>query len=115
MKLKMSPADLKLMSEITDPDLLADRVPYIKSAFEGIEDMSKMMQDISRRGKMTGIAGLGEFDLPIQKVAHIPVHVAEALLAVDPMILTDKNKFYAWLKGPGKAYSYHRKVVKGAM
>lgn len=116
MKLALSPADKKLMEELTDPDMLSARVPYIKSALEGVEEMSKMMQDISGRGRFTGIAGMGVLPgLNIQKVAHIPVHVAEALLIVEPDILTNKPKFYAWLRGPGKAYAYNRKTVPRAM
>jgi len=113
VKLGLSPADKKLLEEVIDPAVLSERVPYIKTALEGIEEYSKMLADISTRGKHTGIAGLSE-DLTLQKVAHIPTHIATALLEVDPDILTNKTKFYAWLRGPGKAFAYTRKVVKGA-
>lgn len=114
MKLGLSPADKKILEEVIDPEVLADKVPYIKSALEGIEEYSNMLQDISTRGRHTGIAGLSP-GLNLQKVAHIPSHVATALLAVDPDILTNKKKFYAWLNGPGKAFAYKRKVVPKAM
>ena len=114
MKLALSPADKKLLAEVLDTDKLAARVPYIKETLEGIEEYSNMLGDISVRGKHTGIAGMNA-DLNLQKVAHIPSHVATALLMVDPDILNNKPKFYAWLRGPGKAYAYNRKVVKGAM
>ena len=114
MNLSLSPADKKLLEEVIDPNVLAEKVPYIKETLEGIEEYSNMLADISHRGKMSGIAGMNR-DMNIQKVAHIPSHVATALLEVDPDILTNKRKFYAWLNGPGKAFKYSRKVVPGAM
>lgn len=113
MNLGLSPADKKLLEEVLDPEVLAAKVPYIKDALEGIAEMSQMMAETTFRGKHTGIVGLTKMG-NMQRVAHIPSHIATALLAVDPMILTDKKKFYAWLNGPGKAFAYKRKVVKGA-
>lgn len=115
MKLGLSPADKKLLDEVFEPVFTQDRSPELAGYLEAIEGLSNMYQDISSRGKYTGAAGFSA-DMGIQKVAHIPLKVANIILTVDPDILTNKNKFYAWLKTPlGRACDLRRRTVPRAM
>jgi len=114
MKLGLAPADKKLLEEVFDPALTNDRSPELGGYLEAIERLSQMNNEITTRGKFTGVGGFSE-DFGIQKVAHIPLKVANIILRVDPDILTDKRKFYEWLKTPmGRACDYRRKAVAKA-
>jgi len=114
MKLALAPADKKLLEEVFEPVFTDDRSPELGGYIEAIENLSRMNNEITRRGKFTGVGGFSE-DFGIQKVAHIPLKVANIILRVDPEILTDKRKFYEWLKTPmGRACDYRRKAVAKA-
>lgn len=113
MKLDLSPADKKLLEEVFDPQITSGRSPELGNYLSSIEELSRMNNEITTRGKFTGVGG---FDpgYNLQKVAHIPLKVANIILTVDPDILTNKKKFYAWLKTPmGRACDYRRKAVAG--
>lgn len=116
MKLALSPADKKILDDVLDPDSLAKTMPYVTDVFNGVQQMSEMFQDITTRGKHTGVAGFSPCGT-IQKVAHIPSHIASAVLSVDPDILSNEPKFYEWLKKTkaGRACDYNRKSVPRAM
>ena len=114
MKLALSPADKKLMDEVFEPQFTQDRSPELGDYLGAIEDLSRMNNEITTRGKHTGVGGFSP-DFNLQKVAHIPLKVANIILTIDPEILTDKKKFYAWLKTPmGRACDYRRKAVAKA-
>lgn len=114
MKIGLAPADKKLLEEVFDPALTNERSPELGGYLEAIERLSQMNNEITHRGRHTGVGGFSE-DFGIQKVAHIPLKVANIILSVDPDILTDKRKFYEWLKTPmGRACDYRRKAVTKA-
>ena len=114
MNLGLSPADKKLMDEVFEPVWTQDRSPELSGYLEAIEDLSKMNNEITTRGKHSGVGGFSR-DGSIQKVAHIPLKVANIILTIDPEILTNKKKFYEWLKTPmGRACDYRRKAVSKA-
>lgn len=114
MKLNLAPADKKLMDEVFDPQFTNKRSNELANYLDAIEDLSKMNNEITTRGRFTGVGG---FDptMNVQKVAHIPLKVANIILSIDPEILTNKKKFYAWLETPmGRACDYRRKAVAKA-
>jgi len=115
MKFALSPADKKLLDEVFEPQLVRGKSKELGNYLEAIEDLSKMNQEITTRGKHTGAVGFSA-DFNLQKVAHIPLKIAHIILRIDPDILTDKKKFYAFLKTPmGRACDYRRKSVPRAM
>ncbi len=114
MKLALAPADKKLMDEVFDSQLASNRSPELGGYLKAIDELSTLNNEITTRGRFTGVGGFDP-DLSLQKVAHIPLKVAHIILKIDPDILTDKKKFYAWLKTPmGRACDYRRKGVAKA-
>lgn len=114
MNLGLSPADKKLMDEVFDPQFTQGRSEELGNYLDSIENLSKMNNEITTRGRFTGVGG---FDptMGVQKVAHIPLKVANIILTIDPEILTNKKKFYEWLKTPmGRACDFRRKAVAKA-
>ena len=73
-----------------------------------------MLQEITHRGRFTGAAGF-DAGFHFQHVASIPQSVLAAIALIDPEILTNRAKFYAYLAGPGKPWDVRRRTVKGAM
>ena len=115
MKLSLSPADKKLLDEVFEPQLVKEKSSELSGYLNSIEELSRINQEITTRGKHTGAAGFTP-DFNLQKVAHIPLKIAHIILRVDPDILTNKKKFYAFLKTPmGRACDYRRKTVPRAM
>lgn len=114
MNLELSPADKKLMDEVFAPQFESTRSPELGGYLDAIESLSEMNNEITTRGKFTGVGG---FDpgMNVQKVAFIPLKVANIILQIDPDIMTNKKKFYAWLKTPmGRACDLRRKAVAKA-
>lgn len=114
MKLALAPADKKLLDEVFEPQIANSRSKELSGYLDAIEKLSEMNNEITTRGRFTGVGG---FDpgMNVQKVAFIPLKVANIILRVDPDIMTNKEKFYAWLKTPmGRACDLRRKAVAKA-
>lgn len=115
MKLALSPADKKLLNEVFDPTVVSERAPdWFTDRLAAIGDMAKIQDEISYRGKhLRDACGFTE-DRTMQKVAHFPdAMTVAAIVAVDPEIMTDKNKLLAFLDSPaGHQFDLRRRHRK---
>lgn len=101
-------SDDDVLDYITDPAVLTRRVPRYIERFDAIREeqhMSEAFAQMTSWGRRMG--GTGE----MKRVATIPHAVLEAMLRVQPDLLLDKRKFYAWLDRHEAYQAYRRSNV----
>jgi len=76
---------------------------------EGVKDLRDAMPEVGHRGAFTRQTGFTA-GREAQRIASLPPEVFYNLERVDPEIVRDKVKFYAWLNQYGQEYDTRRKV-----
>lgn len=85
-----------LIDEITDAEVVAERVPRLNRHFDAIQDVRKAIEEatITKMGSMAfGITNKGT----MMRVANIPQSVWSAVHNVDSETFINRKKFYRWL------------------
>jgi len=90
-------ADENLLDKVLDQDVLEERVPRLKTFFEGIQEMRSLQAEVSTLGEFTKRTGFTP-GKNFQRIATIPYSVKAAIEAVDPIFFRDKEKVLRFLK-----------------
>jgi len=107
----VSPADMRLLESFCDPNWLAERSPGAKATLESAAEIKDAYRSISHAGKYTKVGGFSKGGFT-QHVARLTPEQRQAILMIDPTILTERRKFYAFLDSEaGRACRVSGKVM----
>ncbi len=107
---QISPADAKLLTSFCDPEWLASRSAGARATLESAKEIKDAYRHISHAGKYTKIGGFDK-DGFSQHVARITPEQRQAIMMLDPEILTDRRKFYFWLENISPACDVRGKIL----
>lgn len=82
------------LDEATDARKVVERLPHTAERFDHLVDLRNSLDEFTWFGAEK-IYGHGSAD--IKRVASIPHSVVTTMIAVDPSILLDRERFYKWL------------------
>ena len=86
-----------ILDEITDADVVAERVPRLGRHFSGIQDVRKAIEEATVPKMGSTCYGLTRGGT-MMRVANMPISVWAATKQIDQHWARDKRKFYAWLR-----------------
>ena len=82
------------LDEATDATKVVERLPHLGERFDHLVDLRASLDEFTWFGAEK-VYGHGSADM--KRVASIPHSVMNVMLAVDPTILLDRQRFYSWL------------------
>ncbi len=85
-----------LIDDVTDAEVVAERVPRLARHFDAIQDVRKTIEEaaITKMGSMAyGLTNGGN----MMRVASIPQSVWAGVHQVSPETFSDRRLFYRWL------------------
>ena len=85
-----------LIDDITDADVVAERVPRLARHFDAVQDMRKAIEEAAtvKMGSMAfGLTNDGN----MMRVASIPQSVVGGVAQIAPETFSDRRLFYRWL------------------
>ena len=90
-------ADENLIEEVIEGTGRENRIPWLNTHLEGVQEFKTLQAEISTLGKFTKQSGFSKCRT-MQRIASIPWPVACAIKEIDPLFFKDPVKVGRFLK-----------------